>query len=35
MLFTKFQPYIACGSGEKVDFIGLAVLETAAVFYSR
>ena len=35
MLFTKFQPNISSGSAGKVDFSGLAILATAAIFDSR
>ena len=29
MLYTKFQPKVSIGSGEKVDFIGLAFLSNS------
>ena len=32
MLYTKFQPNIPCGSGEKVDFIGLAIFRNSGHF---
>ena len=35
MLYTKFQPNISRDSGAKFDYSGLAILATAANFYSR
>ena len=32
MLYTKFQPSKLCGSGEKVDCIGLASLRNSSHF---
>ena len=32
MPYTKFQPYIPSGSGEKVDFSGLAILSNSGHF---
>ena len=33
MLCTKFQPNISSGSGEKVDFSGLAVFSNSSHFF--
>ena len=33
MLYTKFQPDISSGSGEKVDFSGLAVFSNSGFFW--
>ena len=35
MLYTNFQPNISRGSGEKADYSCLAILATAAIFYSQ
>ena len=35
MLYLKFQLSISSCSGEKVDFSGLVILATAAIFYCR
>ena len=35
MLYTKFQPYISSGSGEKVELVVKLFLATAAIFDSR
>ena len=32
MLYTKFQPNTSCGSGEKVDFIGVAISSNSGHF---
>ena len=32
MLYTKFQPNVPCGFGEKVDFIGLAIFSNSGNF---
>ena len=32
MLYTKFQPNISSGSGDKVDFSGLAFLSNSGQF---
>ena len=34
MLYSKFQPKISSGSGEKVDFKGLAIFSNSGHFYS-
>ena len=33
MLYTKFQPNISSGSGEKVDFKGLAIFSNSSHFF--
>ena len=35
MLYTKFQPNISSGSGEKIDFSCLAIFSNRAIFDSR
>ena len=32
MPYTKFQPNISSGSGEKVDFSGLAIFSNSSYF---
>ena len=32
MLYTKFQPNMSSGSGEKVDFSGLAIFSNSSNF---
>ena len=35
MLYTKYQPTKSSGSGEKVDFSGLAIFSKVTIFDSR